>query len=180
MPRCVRCDADDGTVDHLNETVCDNCLTPYEGRRMEGGVVLAEFYDKARYVIDGLLRIIQQEVYPAMNRIPECDNYFIECAVSEIGHLRDEVEQGLVKDSYLPCGQNNDAERAERRKSIIEMVDGMNKNWEDRVTYPNPTYKIGWNDPIKIPYPEGCHPVTKLKAESTPFVLSDSWRRADD
>tara|TARA_R110002110_G_scaffold8862_1_gene44233 strand:- start:873 stop:1376 length:504 start_codon:yes stop_codon:yes gene_type:complete len=148
---------------------------------MEENMVLADFYDKARQTISGLLDIIRQEVYPAMNRVPECDQWVIDSAMFEEGELRDDIAKGLTPERYKPRNSHsvaNETYRERRRLDIVKMVEGMNKHWEEDAAYPNPTYKIGWlADEIRIPYPEGCYPITQVKAESTPFVLVDGWIR---
>jgi len=179
--KCVRCDTDNGTVDHFDNMVCDDCLTPYEGRRMEKDMVIAEFYDKARQTISGLLDIIRQEVYLSMNRIPECDQWVIDSAMFEEGELRDDIAKGLAGPGYKPRNSHsvaNETYRKRRRLDIVKMVEGMNKHWVDNATYSGGTYKIGWfEDKIEIPYPEGCYPITTTAALSTPFVLVDGWVR---
>jgi len=180
FPRCVRCDIRNTHMNFDNE-VCDDCLTPYEGRRMEENMVLADFYDRSRQIIAGLLGIIRQEVYPAMNRVPKLDQWFIETAEFEVGDLRDDIAKGLTPGRYRPqefTRKALEAQGRKRRADIVKMVEGMNEHWIKESGYPNPTYKIGWfEDEIGIPYPEGCYPITRVKAESTPFVLVDGWIR---
>jgi hypothetical protein len=148
---------------------------------MEENMVLADFYDRSRQIIAGLLGIIRQEVYPAINRVPKLDQWFIETAEFEVGDLRDDIAKGLTPGRYRPqefTRKALEAQRRKRRADIVKMVEGMNEHWIKESGYPNPTYKIGWfGDEIGIPYPEGCYPVTRVKAESTPFVLVDGWIR---
>ena len=181
--KCVRCGIETGI--HFGNEVCGNCLTPYESKRMEEGLVVAEFYDNTRSIIAGLLNIIRQEVYPSMNRVPECDHLVIESAQFEVGDLRDDIKAGLAPKTYKLTKHlskiGDEAAREQRRSDIAKTVKRMNKHWADNATYPNPTYKIGWfEDEIRIPYPEGCYPITRVRAESAPFVLADSWIRPEE
>ena len=182
---CVRCDAPDGGY-HFSGRVCTDCLTPYERRRIEDDLVTAVFYDKTRSIISGLLDIIRQEVYPAMNRVPECDQWLIDSALMEVSHLRDDIESGLVSESHKPKNSHRAADeiyRERRRLDAANMVERMNEFWAKEIEYPTNdlNHRIGWGkDKIVIPYPEGCHPVARLAAESAPFVITDGWKREGD
>lgn len=153
---------------------CEDCVTPYVRGRADDNTVHASFLDRARRTIQELLDIIQQEVYPALNRVPDGDFRTIEDAQMEVLDLKVDLEQGLTDITLSP-----ERDPAEVRANLKEMVDGMNEHWVKTAERTTPVYKQGFLNPIKVPYPEGCHPVTRVASESAPFVLIDSWKRGD-
>ena len=145
--------------------------------------VRGQFYDRARSIIEGLLQIIRQEVYPAMNRIPDPDDNIIERAQYLVEDLRDDIRNGFVNSFESVPRRPRDPQ--EVRDNFVEMVDGINKSYEHNGRSSNDrmrTFHHGFSGvgDIKIPYPVGCIPFVKVAAMSSPFVVGQSWKRVEE